>query len=534
MRSPLARAIGLLVALAGCAGSRPPAAPEPAAPPPAQPPAPARARDAAPARYGPELEVSRSPAEDALLAVARERVRGGKPVRISSALILAARDLARRAAAGEPDPLSATARRSALAGALAADPAPAAWLVRGPAARLPDILSSAIGPGDATHVGAGVVEAGADAVGVVLASERKARLDPFSREVAVGGAAVFSGALLTGLLQPRVFVTLPSGDVRELAVSGDGRSFRAPIGFPARGRYAVEVVGVGPGGPEVAALLVVVAGAPLGESAAPRARAPEPDDPGAAEAAVLEKLNALRRRRGLGPLRHSPALGALARAHSEAMRASGKVAHVVPGSGELGARLRRGNVAYRRAYENVARAGSSLGAHAAAEESPAHLENMLRPDATLVGVGIARGRLPSGDPSVYLTEILAELPEDGAASPLTPDERAREALWRERARLGRPPLTADAALDALARGAADAMRARDATDAGDLGASALALGSARTLAAVDVFVASDPGEAVRSANLRDRRFRRVGVGVAEGDSRRFGAGRLFVAVVYTD
>jgi hypothetical protein len=51
---------------------------------------------------------------------------------------------------------------------------------------------------------------------------------------------------------------------------------------------------------------------------------------------------------------------------------------------------------------------------------------------------------------------------------------------------------------------------------------------------VDVFVASDPGEAVRSANLRDRRFRRVGVGVAEGDSRRFGAGRLFVAVVYTD
>jgi hypothetical protein len=47
-------------------------------------------------------------------------------------------------------------------------------------------------------------------------------------------------------------------------------------------------------------------------------------------------------------------------------------------------------------------------------------------------------------------------------------------------------------------------------------------------------VASAPAEAIRSANLKDRRFRRVGVGVATGDSRRFGAGRIWVAVVYTD
>ncbi len=108
----------------------------------------------------------------------------------------------------------------------------------------------------------------------------------------------------------------------------------------------------------------------------------------------------------------------------------------------------------------------------------------------------------------------------------------REALWRERARLNQPPLTADDALDALAAEAADGMRARDATEPGDLDAQALEL--RRTLAAVDVFVASAPEDAIRSANLRDRRFRRVGVGVATGDSRRFGAGRLFIAVVYTD
>jgi len=108
----------------------------------------------------------------------------------------------------------------------------------------------------------------------------------------------------------------------------------------------------------------------------------------------------------------------------------------------------------------------------------------------------------------------------------------REALWRERARLGRPPLTADVALEQLAREAAASMRARDATDAPGLEARALEAG--RRLAAVDVFVASSPEDATRSANLGDARFRRVGVGVASGDSARFGAQRLWIAVVYTD
>jgi hypothetical protein len=133
---------------------------------------------------------------------------------------------------------------------------------------------------------------------------------------------------------------------------------------------------------------------------------------------------------------------------------------------------------------------------------------------------------------VYLTELLVEPPDDGGESPLTDDARTREALWAERARHGLPPLTADAALDALAREAAAAMRRRDDPGAPELADRALAL--RRQLAAADVFVASAPGEAARSANVRDRRFRRVGVGVVSGDSRRFGAGRYWIAVVYTD
>jgi uncharacterized protein YkwD len=147
-------------------------------------------------------------------------------------------------------------------------------------------------------------------------------------------------------------------------------------------------------------------------------------------------------------------------------------------------------------------------------------------------VGIARGSGAAGEPTTYLTEILVEPSEDQSESRLTPDARVREALWRDRARLALPPLTSDATLDALARDAAHVLRETDAGERGELEQRALALG--RRWAAVDVFVASATGDAVRSANLRDPRFRRVGVGVVEGASRRFGASRLFIAIVYTD
>jgi uncharacterized protein YkwD len=479
--------------------------------------------------YGAEPTVALTPNEERALAVARARL--GAP-RVSAALVLAARELAALSASGVGDPLARRRLRAALARAGAPDPAPAAVLVVAPGARAADALARALPRTRATHFGAGAVERDGSVHVVLVASERRVRLAPFPREVAPGAIADLSGALEAGLVRPRVFVTLPSGDVREARTSG-ARELRARLSFPTAGRYAVEVLADGAGGPEVAALLTVSAGgAPL--EAPPRAAAPpEPADDAGAEAAVVRAVDALRRRHGLPSLAAAPELAEVARRHSRAMAAAGTVAHVLPGSGDLAERLRRAGVPWRRAYENVARAASALGAHETVEESPAHLANLLRPDATRVGVGIARARLPSGDPTVYLTEVLVGPVDDGAESRLTPDGRAREAIWRERARLALPPLTADPALEALAREAAVALHARDDTDPPpDLGARALAL--RRGLAAVDVFVASGPGEVTASSNLRDARFKRVGVGIASGDSGRYGAARLFVVVVYTD
>lgn len=529
-----ARALLALVLLASCAGAPPSAAPALARAPADPPPAPVTVPPAE--RFGPEPRVVLAPPELAALEVARLRLRarGGAPA-TSGALVIAARDLARRAAAGEPEPLGQSARRAALTAGRAYDPAPAAYLVRGPADRIAPLLSELVPGGHATHVGAGAVETEGGVVVVVLASERKARLDPFPAVLPRGGAEVLSGRLAAGLLHPRVLVTVPSGAVREAEVRGGAGAFQARLDFPEAGAHLVEVVAQGSGGPEVAALLAVSSGAPSdARPAAGRARAAEePEDEAGAEEAVVRAIDALRARHGLGPVTASAELTRVAREHSAAMLAEGKVSHVLPRTGELVDRLRRARVPYRRAYENVARGGSALAAHEAAEESPAHRANLLVPGAARVGVGIARGPAPTGGTTVYLTEILIEPADRGAASRLTPDARVREAVWAERARAGQPPLTADPVLDGLARAAAADLLRRDATETGDLQDRALALGR-RRLAAVDVFVASGPADAARSSNLRDRRFRRVGVGVAIGDSARFGPDRMFVAVIYTD
>lgn len=527
-------AAALAALVAACATPAPPVRPPDeapaarAAPPPlAGIPAPARS----PAAYGPEPAVLPSPLERELMERVAARLGGsGPPARPSPALLLAARELAARAAAGDPDALAPARLRGALARALSFDPGPSAFLVSAPRAGAGEALLAILPPGGATHLGAGAIEREGTAHVVVLAAERRLRLAPFPREVAPGARVPLSGELEPGLRSPRVHVLAPDGTVSEAPVSG-GRRFQATVEFRRPGRATVEVVAAGSRGPEVAALLIVAAGpASLDPPEIPAA--PDPADPGEAEGLVVEAINALRREHGLAPLAPSPELQGVARSHSADMLARSTLAHVLPGSGDLPDRLRRAGIRYRAALENVAKGRTARAAHAVAAESPAHRDNMLSPAATRVGVGIARGRLASGAPVVYLTEIFVRPVDDGASSPLTTEARVREALWRERARRGLPPLTADPRLDDLARRAAAEMRRRDDPDPEDLAARALALG--RRLTAADALVVSEPAEAVASANLGDRRFLRVGVGVSTGEGGRFGAGRLWIALVYSE
>jgi uncharacterized protein YkwD len=525
------RAAAALALLAGCAAATAPAPEGPGAPAAGgSRPAPSRpaGAPASAAWYGPERELT--PTRDEEVVLAAVRARHGALAR-SPALSRAARELALRAASGEPEAAGHAAVAGALARAAALDPAPSVFTAAGRPDRAAPGLAAALVRGEFTHYGVGVARAAGATRVVLLAARRLVRLERFPRDVEPGAAADLRGRL-SGLAEPRAWATGPDGRVREVALHGDP-AFSGRIAFDLPGRWAVEVLGRGPTGPQVAAMLVVsCGGAPLDPPPRPPA-GPDPEDAGAAEERVLAAVNALRQRRGLPPLDPSERLRDAARRHSADMLAAGALAHVLPGSGAVDQRLRRAGIPFRRALENLALGPTAGAAQESIEESPAHLGSLLSPEVDQIGVGIARGRLePGGGPVVYLTQILVQRVDDSSDSRLRPEARVKEALWRERQRLGRAPLLADDRLDELAARAARAMLRSDEPAPGALADEALALG--RKSAGADAFVVASPDDAAHSTNLPDARFRRVGVGVAIGDSPRFGSGLLWIAVVYTD
>ena len=227
-----------------------------------------------------------------------------------------------------------------------------------------------------THVGVGRARGPGTEVLVVVWSRRLAELPPLPRTLPQRPFRWVS-TLLAGA-RPRLFVTLPTGEVRELEAHTEGRRVWAELPFEdARGAYDVELLVETRRGPELAALWRAAVGIP--------ARGPALIAPLSDARAVASAVDELRRGAGRTPLRADPDLERAARAHAEAVCEVGVAAHVLGGRGPEARALAEG---YRGPLaENVA-LGPSLGAaHAQLLGSPSHRANLLAPHAVTLGVG---------------------------------------------------------------------------------------------------------------------------------------------------
>jgi len=108
----------------------------------------------------------------------------------------------------------------------------------------------------------------------------------------------------------------------------------------------------------------------------------------AAEAAMLDYVNAQRIQRNLAPLVADSQLAAVARAHSEDMFRRSYFAHATPDGLSPFDRMRAAKIRYQVAGENIAYAPNVAMANDGLIHSPEHRDNILRPEFRRVGMGV--------------------------------------------------------------------------------------------------------------------------------------------------
>lgn len=121
------------------------------------------------------------------------------------------------------------------------------------------------------------------------------------------------------------------------------------------------------------------------------AETPTPGKLAAEEARLLELTNKARAEAGVKPLQVDMRLVETARAKSADMVANDYFGHISPDLGSPFDQMHRAGIAYRTAGENLAGAPTAAAAHNGLMNSPGHKANILNPNFTHIGIGIAKG-----------------------------------------------------------------------------------------------------------------------------------------------
>jgi uncharacterized protein YkwD len=283
-----------------------------------------------------------------------------------------------------------------------------------------------------THVAVGVVACRSRRFGILphrtwsallLVSQRAITFSRLPAEPQPGERFTFAGEVFPPFRSPEVLLTDPNGRVRVLDdLGGEQRAFRSYVHLDAgAGEYQLEVLGRDDMGPRVLGLGALHArsegeptphaaliararrGGPLPEDPQPPASTAS-SDPAREEARMMALVNRDRRRAGVAPLTADPQLAALARAHSEDMLAHSFFAHISPRTGPLAARAAAAHIPFRRIAENIALHRDVGEAEEALLRSPGHRANLVDPEFTRMGIGVAIAHDEDGTARVYVTQ----------------------------------------------------------------------------------------------------------------------------------
>lgn len=259
----------------------------------------------------------------------------------------------------------------------------------------------------AAGLGRARVADGSEVLVALLTRSPVALATPLPPSAAPGTLLPLRGRLTEGLRHPQLHVTPPGGRPVRLPLARDGEAFVGKLHLAREGATVVEVIGVGPDGPEVALLAHVhVGGAvPTWRAAAAVVEGSAPErDPREDASWIAGRIAALRAERGLPPLRIDPELARVAQGYAEELARGTQLTHRSADGRTVGDRLAAAGIRKRGVGENLGEGPTAAAAHEAILRSPAHLAILLEPTLTEIGIGVARRRVGGG---VVVVQLVA-------------------------------------------------------------------------------------------------------------------------------
>lgn len=237
------------------------------------------------------------------------------------------------------------------------------------------------------------------------------------------------------------------------------------------------------------------------------------------EVRLLEMVNIDRIRRALDPLEAEPEASEVARRHSTEMLGASRIYHDSPVNGTVEKRLAGVSFFFSKVGENVAEGFDLHLIHSALMDSPNHRRNILDPDYTHAGIGIAE----LGG-TIFVTEVfITKIPQQDPATLATALLERLDA-YRRNHRL--PTLRRDPSLSGESARLAASMLTRDSKEPGEL-QLVPQHGSLRICS----FVGPEPAwDVIEGQSLKN--WESAGAGVVQGRTARWPHGANWYVVIF--
>ncbi|MFH0887292.1 MAG: CAP domain-containing protein [bacterium] len=361
----------------------------------------------------------------------------------------------------------------------------------------------------------------------IIFADDLVQIEPFPSIVTAEKEYYLKGHLLANLRKPEVMITNPKGAVDKAEILTDEDIFQATLKFSqGDGKYQIEIIGTNASGPHVAAIFPVYVGAVTN---AAKTSYPLTDkkykDFQEAEEDMIKLINYDRAEAGLAPIHEDPSLTILARSHSRDMSTHNFFAHVSPNTGSLSDRFKRGKIPASKWSENIALNSSLIDAQRSLMESPGHRSNILDKDVNRVGVGIVFGR-----DGLYITQNFAKIIQKKSISQAK--NEILNFLNQARNKAGLDPLELSEPLSNIAQNHCRHMSTVDDMNSGN--PLSQLEGISFSEASSNIFVTSELNEVKTASNLIKPSIHKVGIGVLQQDSSRYGNSIFWVTLLFTD